>query len=141
MHSDNGKKDFRSRVNKGYRDMKNIAVVLAGGTGSRMGDITKSHPKCMTVIDGGETILSAQLRALADFGITDIVITTGPFADKLESYCRHLQTVLPLEFTFVLNPIYARTNYIYSIYMAREYLQDDIILLHGDLLFDKNLCL
>ena len=114
------------------------ALILNSGTGSRMGDITKSHPKCMTVIDGGKTILSAQLQALADCGITDIVITTGPFADKLEAYCRHLQTVLPMEFTFVPNPIYAQTNYIYSIYLAREYLQDDdIILLHGDLLFDK----
>ena len=44
-----------------------------------------------------------------------------------------------MSFTFVENPIYDKTNYIYSMYLAREYLKDDILLLHGDLVFDKKL--
>ena len=52
----------------------------------------------------------------------------------LVSYCRSLG--LPLQFTFVKNPEYDRTNYIYSIYCAREYLDDDIVLMHGDLVFE-----
>ena len=43
---------------------------------------------------------------------------------------------LPLNITYVKNPIFENTNYIYSIYCAREYLDDDILLMHGDLVFD-----
>ena len=109
------------------------ALILNSGLGSRMGDLTKEHPKCMTEIAPGETIVSRQLRMLADLGIRQVVMTTGYRDDILTAYCRSLE--LPVEFTFVKNPRYAETNYIYSIYCAREHLRDDILLLHGDLVF------
>ncbi len=100
-----------------------------------MGVLTSEHPKCMTDISATETILSRQLRLLAQAGITDVVITTGYFDEVLVNYC-HAQG-LPLNFTFVKNPLYAETNYIYSIYCAREELKDDdILLMHGDLVFE-----
>ena len=111
------------------------ALILNSGLGSRMGVLTSEHPKCMTEIAPGETILSRQLRQIADAGISDVVITTGYYDDVLVSYCRSLE--LPLQFTFVKNPIYDQTNYIYSIYCARETLDDDILLMHGDLVFDR----
>lgn len=112
------------------------ALILNSGSGSRMGEITRTHPKCMTAIYGQDTILSRQLKMLVDFEITDVVITTGAFADKLEEYCRTLD--LPLKFTFVYNPEYLSTNYIYSIFLARDLLRgDDLLLLHGDLVFEK----
>lgn len=100
-----------------------------------MGVLTSEHPKCMTEISPRETILSRQLTQIADAGITEVVITTGYYDGVLVDYCKSLD--LPLEFTFVKNPIYDQTNYIYSIYCAREYLQDDIILMHGDLVFEN----
>lgn len=109
------------------------ALILNSGLGSRMGDETKTHPKCMTMIDEKETIISRQLRLLKENGIKDVVITTGPFEDKLIDYCKSLK--LGLNIKFVNNPIYDKTNYIYSIYNAREELVDDIILMHGDLVF------
>lgn len=112
------------------------ALILNSGSGSRMGDITKQQPKCMTVIDAQDTILSRQLRILAENEITDVVITTGAFSDKLEEYCNSL--LLPLNITFVHNPEYRQTNYIYSIYLAGEFLrEDDILLMHGDLVFER----
>lgn len=112
------------------------ALILNSGLGSRMGDETKTHPKCMTLLYGTETILSRQLKLLADVGIAEVVITTGPFADKLEEYC--LSLGLPLRYTFVNNSRYAETNYIYSIYLARaEWMDSDMILMHGDLVFDR----
>ncbi len=110
------------------------ALILNSGLGSRMGVLTSEHPKCMTEISPRETILSRQLRQIADAGISEVVITTGYYDEVLVSYCRSLG--LPLQFTFVKNPEYDRTNYIYSIYCAREYLDDDIILMHGDLVFE-----
>ena len=111
------------------------ALILNSGLGSRMGVLTFEHPKCMTEISDRETILSRQLYMLAAEGISDVVITTGYYDSILVNYCNSLN--LPVHFTFVKNPIYNQTNYIYSIYCAREYLDDDIILMHGDLVFEN----
>ena len=101
-----------------------------------MGVITKEHPKCMTEISHRNTILSRQLRQLVSFGISEVVMTTGYYDKVLVDYCNVLH--LPLRFTFVNNPVYDTTNYIYSIYCAKEHLKDDdIILMHGDLVFEN----
>ena len=110
------------------------ALILNSGMGSRMGDITKVHPKCMTGISDTETILSHQLRQLVKAGVNEVVMTTGLFDEVLVNYCESLN--LPIKYTFVKNPIYDQTNYIYSIYCAREELDDDIVLMHGDLVFE-----
>ena len=111
------------------------ALILNSGTGSRMGVLASEHPKCMTEISSRETILSRQLRMMSEVGVTAVVITTGPFEDALIEYCRSLK--LPLELTFVHNPDFRETNYIYSIYLAREHLDDDLLLLHGDLVVEN----
>lgn len=110
------------------------ALILNSGMGSRMGGLTSKQPKCMTEISNRETILSHQLKIIADAGIDEVVMTTGLFDSVLINYVQSLD--LPLHFTFVKNPIYKDTNYIYSIYCARGYLDDDIILMHGDLVFE-----
>ena len=71
------------------------ALILNSGLGSRMGILTSEHPKCMTEISPGETILSRQLRQIRDAGITDVVITTGYYDSVLVNYCRSLE--LPLD--------------------------------------------
>ena len=111
------------------------ALILNSGSGTRMGALASQHPKCMTEISSRETILGRQLRMLSEVGITQAVITTGPFESALIDYCRSLE--LPVELTFVHNSDYASTNYIYSIYLARELLDDDILLMHGDLVFEN----
>jgi len=112
------------------------ALILNSGIGSRMGVLTSEHPKCMTEIDDRETIVSRQLKLLVKFGITEVVMTTGYFDRVLTDYCHGLG--LPVQYQFVNNPIYNRTNYIYSIFLAKEYLNDDIVLLHGDLVFEES---
>ena len=111
------------------------ALILNSGLGSRMGVLTSEHPKCMTEVSVNETILSRQLRLIASAGISEVVMTTGYYDTVLINYCESLD--LPLKYTFVRNPIFETTNYIYSIYCAREYLEDDIVLMHGDLVFEE----
>ena len=112
-------------------------VILNSGMGTRMGVFTKEHPKCMTEISEKETILSAQLKNIVNSGIKDVVITTGFFNDVLIEYCNSLQ--LPLNIEYVYNPIFDKTNYIYSIYCAYQILHDtDIILMHGDMVFESD---
>ena len=111
------------------------ALILNSGLGRRMGVLTSEHPKCMTEISAKDTILSRQLKLIADVGIEEVVMTTGYFDEVLVNYCHSLG--LPLHYTFVNNPIYDKTNYIYSIYCAKDYLlDDDIVLMHGDLVFE-----
>lgn len=110
------------------------ALILNSGMGKRMGDFTSEHPKCMTEIDQGETILSRQLKLLERCGVTEVIMTTGLFDKLLIDYCYSLK--LSISYAFVQNPIYDKTNYIYSIYLAKEYLNDDILLMHGDLVFE-----
>lgn len=112
------------------------ALILNSGRGSRMGVLTSEHPKCMTEISSRETILSRQLKMIAGAGIEEVVMTTGPFDAALVSYCQSLD--IPVHITYVKNPLYRDTNYIYSIYCAREYLDDDIVLMHGDLVFENS---
>lgn len=111
------------------------ALILNSGLGSRMGVLTSEHPKCMTEISSSDTILSRQLKLISASGITEVVMTTGYYDSVLVNYCESLD--LPLHFTFVKNPIFDKTNYIYSIYCAKDYLDDDIILMHGDLVFEN----
>lgn len=109
-----------------------IALLLNSGLGSRMGDETKEHPKCLTSIAEGETIISWQVKCLERIGVREAVVTTGHLSAMLEEYLLALDT--PIRFHFVHNPHYRETNYIYSMYLARDLLLgQDVLSLHGDL--------
>lgn len=112
------------------------ALILNSGMGSRMGILTKEHPKCMTKIDTNDTIVSRQLKLIKKNGIKEVVMTTGYYEEVLKNYCNNLQLSLNIE--YVNNPKYKDTNYIYSINCAKNSLQDDIILIHGDMVFSEN---
>jgi len=111
------------------------ALILNSGIGKRMGSLTEFSPKCMVSLATGDTILSRQIRLLNEAGIEEILITTGPFNKMLENHARELATNTKIQ--FVNNLDYLSTNYIYSIYLAKEFLEEDILLLHGDLVFDQ----
>ena len=111
------------------------ALILNSGLGHRMGVLTSEQPKCMTEISANETILSRQLKLLYNAGISDVCITTGYYDNVLMEYCNQIYP--DKKITFINNPLYKDTNYIYSIYLAKDYLDDDIILMHGDLVFEE----
>ena len=112
------------------------ALILNSGVGSRMLDLTSNKCKCMVEVSDDLLLVDMQVRALVKCGITDIIMTTGPFADELEEHLcnKHPEVV----FSLINNPLYDKTNYIYSIYLARDFLQEDILLLHGDLVFEES---
>lgn len=110
------------------------ALILNSGKGSRMGNYTADKPKCMVPLANGETILERQLRQLQDTGIREVIITTGAFDLKIREFAESLSLTIPIK--YVCNPLFDETNYIYSIYLARAILDTDLLLLHGDLVFD-----
>ena len=101
-----------------------------------MGDETKTHHKSMTLLKNGETIFHRQIRLLSAEGVKDFLVTTGPFEEQLKNEAAQFPG---LNFTFVRNDIYDKTNYIYSMYLAREHMNDDLLFLHGDLVFNRKL--
>lgn len=114
------------------------ALIFNSGLGNRVGEFSKTHHKSMLPMPNGETIFGRQIRILKECGIKEFIVTTGPFKEQLEKEANR-KDFEELEFTFVENPIYDKTNYIYSMYLASKYLDDDMLFLHGDLVFDKEL--
>ncbi len=112
------------------------AVIFNSGFGNRMGEFTQTHHKSMAQLKNGETIFHRQIRLLSAEGVKDFIVTTGPFEEQLKKEAADFPE---LNFTFVRNAIYDKTNYIYSMYLAREYMQDDLLFLHGDLVFNRKL--
>lgn len=110
------------------------ALIFNSGVGNRMGDFTKTNHKSMARLGNGETIFARQLRLLAAAGITEVVVTTGPHVEQLEAVASEYPTI---NVAFVPNDVYDQTNYIYSMYLARDLLDDDVLMLHGDLIFNQ----
>jgi len=113
-------------------------VIFNSGLGNRMGELTENTHKAMVSLEGydGETIFERQIRLLSEAGLTDFIITTGPFKEQLEGVFDK-PAYKDLNVTFVENSLYATTNYIYSFYLARNHIEGDVLILHGDLVFDR----
>jgi phosphoenolpyruvate phosphomutase len=112
------------------------ALILASGKGERLYPLTKDIPKPLVEI-GNRAILGIQIDNLVRCGITDVIITTGFFEGKIKDFVK--EKYPNLNVCYVNNPKYETTNYIYSMWLTKKFIDDDIILLHGDLLFEKKL--
>ena len=112
------------------------ALILNSGRGERLRPLTKNKPKPLIKIRN-KTLLKHQLDNLIECNIMDIIITTGPFQNKIKKYLKN--EYLDLNVSYVKNPKYRTTNYIYSMWLTKELINDGVILLHGDLLFERKL--
>lgn len=112
------------------------AIIFNSGLGNRMGDFTQNNHKSMAPLKNGESIFHRQIRLLSAEGIKDFIITTGPFEEQLKGVAKEFPE---LNFSFVRNDIYDKTNYIYSMYLARDLINDDMLFFHGDLVFNRKL--
>lgn len=97
--------------------------------------LTQEHPKCMMKISNRETILSRQLNMICEAGFSEVIIMFNLFDDVLVRYCNSLN--LPIDITFVQISSYKNMNDVYSIDFEREYLDDDILVTHSDLIFEN----
>lgn len=114
------------------------ALIFNSGIGKRMGELTAHCPKSMVHLYNDETIFERQIRLLQEAGITEVVVTTGPYPEMLKDICSK-PCYRNMHFEFPHNEIYDASNYIYSMYKARDLLDDDILMMHGDLVFDRSL--
>lgn len=111
------------------------AIILAAGMGKRLKHLTKDKTKCMVEVNG-RTLISRTLDILEAQGLSRIIIVTGYMGDTLRSYVESLNIKTPVE--FIDNPIYDKTNNIYSLALAKDKMtEDDTLLFESDLIFEK----
>lgn len=113
------------------------AIILAAGIGYRLLPLTKEIPKCMVRV-AGKTILQSAIDSLVANGIDDIVIVVGYKKEMIKAFLFETYEDR-IEFTFVENDIYDTTNNIYSLWLAVDYFDDDIILLESDIVFEQKI--
>lgn len=111
------------------------AIILAAGMGKRLGELTKGHTKCMIEV-GGETLISRLLHQLDLYKLSRVVMVIGYKAHELKEYLQTLDIQTPIE--FVENTVYDKTNNIYSLYMAKDWLQkEDTLLFESDIIMEN----
>ncbi len=111
------------------------AVILAAGMGKRLKELTKDNTKCMVQVNG-VTLIERMLRILDKKNLSRIVIVVGYEGKKLIDYVNGLN--IQTRICYVENSIYDKTNNIYSLYLAKDYLvQEDTLLLESDLIFEE----
>lgn len=110
------------------------AIILAAGIGKRLKELTQDRTKCMVQVNG-VALIDRMLHQIESRHLSRIVIVVGYEGEKLMKYIDTLGIRTPI--VYVQNPIYDKTNNIYSLALAKDYLcQDDTLLFESDLIFE-----
>lgn len=113
------------------------ALILAAGTASRLRPLTDNTPKCLLKI-GERSLLQRSIDALVANGVTELAIVTGYLHEMIENFVG--ATYPDLKVTFIHNEVYATTNNIYSLWLARPFAEgEEVLLLDSDLLYDPRI--
>ena len=114
------------------------AIILAAGMGRRLGEYTKENTKCMVPVNGVR-LIDRLLGQLSELTLNRVVIVVGYESEKLISYIgTRYDSKLKIE--YVNNPVYDRTNNIYSLALAKKQMvEDDTLLVESDLIFDDGM--
>ncbi len=113
------------------------AIILAAGMGKRLKQLTDNNTKCMVKVNG-VTMIERMLRQLDELNLNRIILVIGYEGEKLVNYISTLDVETPI--VYETNEVYYKTNNIYSLYLAKEYLlEDDTLLLESDLIFEDTI--
>ncbi len=114
------------------------AIILAAGMGRRLGDLTKNNTKCMVEVNGVK-LIDRVIIQLSKLNLSRLVIVIGYEGQKLIDYIGHRYDDI-LEIEYINNPVYNKTNNIYSLSLAKKELcKDDTILLESDIIFENRI--
>ncbi|MFH1508339.1 MAG: phosphocholine cytidylyltransferase family protein [Candidatus Omnitrophota bacterium] len=107
------------------------AIILAAGLGRRLRPYTKNLPKCLIEIKG-KAMLERQINLLRSCGVKDILVVCGFQAKKVKLFCRRFKGV-----EVILNPLYAHSNSVISVWLSMSRWNGDLIFMNSDILLDK----
>ena len=105
-------------------------IILNSGRGMRLRPLTRFLPKALLKIND-KPLLGYQMNNLVECGLNEVIITTGPFENKIKKYLR--KKFPQIKVSYVKNERYFDTNYIYSLWLTKNLIDDDVVLFHGDL--------
>jgi choline kinase len=114
-----------------------IGMVLAAGAGRRLRPYTDTLPKALVPVAaegtaGQLTILDIALANLAEVGLTDVVIVVGYRAEAVEERRAALEKAYGVNLTLVHNDKAEEWNNAYSMWLAREYFPEGVLMVNGD---------
>ena len=110
------------------------AIILAAGMGKRLKELTQNNTKCMVQVNG-VSLIDRLLHQLDGRKLSRVVIVVGYEGQKLMDYIGTLDIQTPI--VYVNNPIYDKTNNIYSLALAKDWLcREDTLLFESDLIFE-----
>ena len=113
------------------------SVILAAGISARLRPLTNNIPKCLLKI-GGKTILERTLDNLIAYNLNDVIIVTGYLEDQIKDFIKMYYPKLKV--TYIFNDKYDITNNIYSLWMTKELvMNNNMLLMDSDILFDKKI--
>lgn len=113
------------------------AIILAAGMGNRLQELTENQTKCMVKVNG-ETLIERLLNQITNHDLDKIIIVIGYEGQKLKEYIGEKYNDIKIE--YVYNEIYNKTNNIYSLYLAKDFLiNDETILFESDLIFEDSI--
>ena len=112
------------------------ALLLAAGTGSRLRPLTLDAPKCLTEV-GGEPIMGRLVDNLRLQGIKRLVVVTGYLDHCVREFLQN--NAADFEVDYVFNPVYKTTNNIYSLWLARQIIDEPFVLIESDLVFEASM--
>lgn len=112
------------------------AIILAAGMGSRLGEYTKENTKAMVKVNN-KTLIERNLDILNNNGIQEVIIVVGYKREGLINYLGNSYKNINIK--YIINSEYNKTNNIYSLYLAKEEFNDDILLLESDIIFEDKI--
>ncbi|SHM79847.1 Choline kinase [Anaerosporobacter mobilis DSM 15930] len=108
------------------------ALIMAAGRGTRISRYIEGKPKC-TVDIGGIKLIEYTIEELQKRGVTEIAMVLGYRAEILEELLKEY----PIKFYY--NYFYDVTNSIASTWFAKDFIDDDILLLNADVFLEPKL--
>ena len=108
------------------------AIIMAAGVGRRLLGLNLNKPKCLLTASGGETLIRRSVNLLVSKGISDINVIVGYKADLIRNELNN-------DVTYFENPHFRTTNSIMSLWYAKDLLEDDVLLLNGDLYYEHDI--
>ncbi|MCP5048251.1 MAG: phosphocholine cytidylyltransferase family protein [bacterium] len=123
-------------VNDSNHELITTALLLAAGTGSRLDPLTQNMPKCLTMVNE-TSILERLVICLKKQGFKRLVVVTGYLENCIREFLETRAGGMTIDYIF--SPLYKTTNNIYSLWMAREIINEPFLLVESDLVFDESL--
>ncbi len=109
-----------------------IGMVLAAGVGRRLSPETDTLPKALLPVDGDTTILDIALRNLSAAGLRDVAVVVGHAADAIADRADSLSRAHRVRLELVHNDRASEWNNAYSLWLAREFFHEGVLLTNGD---------